>query len=67
MDGIKNEIVETNDGKEGEYGKNFMRIKFDTDDDLQQMNKKLRFPTMIIVVRSVFEEYGKYYPQIYLD
>ena len=35
MDGIKNEIVETNDGKEGEYGKNFMRIKFDADDDLQ--------------------------------
>ena len=35
MDGIKNEIVETNDGKEGEYRKNFMRIKFDTDDDLQ--------------------------------
>ena len=67
MDGIKNEIVATNDGKEGDYGKNFMRIKFDTDDDLQLINKQLKFPTMIIVVRSVFEEYGKYYPQIHLD
>ena len=40
-----------------------MKIKFDTDDDLP-LNKKLKFPTMTIVIRSVFEEDGKYYPQI---
>ena len=40
-----------------------MKIKFDTDDDLQ-LNKNLKFPTMAIVIRSVFEEDGRYYPQI---
>ena len=33
-DEIKNKIETTNGGKEGEYGKNFMKIKFDTDDNL---------------------------------
>ena len=40
-----------------------MKIKFDTDDDLP-LDKKLKFPTMTIVIRSVFEEDGKCYPQI---
>ena len=43
-----------------------MKIKFDTDDDLP-LDKQLKFPTMTIVVRSVFEDEGKFYPQVYLD
>ena len=43
-----------------------MKIKFESDDDLP-LNKQLKFPTMTIVVRSVFKEDGKYYPQIYLN
>ena len=43
-----------------------MEIKFDSDDDLP-LNKQLKFPTMTVVVRSVFEEDGKLYPGIYLD
>ena len=43
-----------------------MNIKFDTDDDLP-LNKPLKFPTMAIIARSVFEEDRKFYPQIYLD
>ena len=42
-----------------------MKIKFDSDD--LSLNKQLKFPTMTIVVRSVFEKDGKYYPQVYLD
>ena len=34
-DGIKNKIETINDGKKGEYGKDFMKIKFDTDHDLR--------------------------------
>ena len=52
-------------GKEDEYGKNVMKIKFDTDYDLA-WNKPLNFATVTIVAGSVFEE-DKYYPQIYLD
>ena len=43
-----------------------MKIFHDLDDDLP-LNKQLKFPTMAIVVRSVFEDGGKYYPQVYLD
>ena len=52
--------------KKGGYGKDLMKIKFDTDDDLP-LNKPLKLLMLTIVVRSVFEEYGKFYPQIYLD
>ena len=56
-----------NGGKTAEYGKDFMTVKFDSDDDDLPLNKQLKFPTMTIFVRSVFEEEGKFYPQAYLD
>ena len=62
-DGVKNKIETINGGKEGENGKDFMKIKFDTDDDLP-LNKQLKFSTITIVDRSVFEEDDKYYPWI---
>ena len=65
-DGIKNEIETINGGKEGKYDEDFMKIKFDTDDDLP-LNKLLKLYMLTIVVRSALEEDSKYYPQIYLD
>ena len=53
-DGIKNEIETINDRKSSEYGKDFMKMKFDSDDDLP-LSKQLTFPTMTIVARSDFE------------
>ena len=64
--GIKNEIETINWSKEGEYREDFMKIKFDTDDNLP-LNKTLKFHNMAIVIRYVFEEDGKFYAQIYLD
>ena len=43
-----------------------MTIKFDSDDNLP-LNKPLKFHSMTITIRSVFEEYGKFYPQVLLD
>ena len=43
-----------------------MKIKFDTDDNLK-LNKFLKLRILTIIFRSVFEEDGKLYPQIYLD
>ena len=43
-----------------------MTIKFDSDDDLP-LNKPLKFHSMTITIRSVFEEYGKFYAQVLLD
>ena len=43
-----------------------MKIKFDPDDNLPS-NKVLKFHAVIIIIRSVFERDGKYYPQIFPD
>ena len=37
-----------------------MKIKFNSDDDLS-LNKSLKFRTMTIIIRSVFEDDGKFY------
>ena len=44
--------------------KDFMKIKFNSDDDLL-LNKALKFHAMTITIRSVFEEDGKLYPQVF--
>ena len=64
-DGIKNEIKAINGGKENDYGKDYMKIKFNSDNDLP-LNKPLKFHAMTIIIRSVFEEGGKLYPQVFL-
>ena len=46
--------------------KNYARIGVNTDDDLP-LNKPLKFPTLTIIIRCVFQEGEKLYPQIYLD
>ena len=43
-----------------------MKIKFDTDNNLS-LNKTMKLHNMAIIIRSVFEEDDKFYPQIYLD
>ena len=63
-DGIKNEIETINGSEVGEYDKDFMKIKFDTDDDLP-LNKQLKFHMSTIVIRSVFEDEGKFYPSLF--
>ena len=65
-DGIKSKIKAINGGKENEYGKDYMKIKFNSDDNLP-LNKTLEFHVMTIIIRSVFEEDGKLYPQLFLD
>ena len=63
-DGIKNEIENINGGKLGEYDKDFMKMKFDTDDNLP-LSKPLKLHLLTIIVRCIFEEDGKFYPQLY--
>ena len=63
-DGIKNEIKAINEGEENNYGKDYMKIKFSFNDDLP-LNKPLKFHAMTIIIRSVFEEGGKRYRQVF--
>ena len=62
---IKNKINGIN-VSEGDYEKDVMKMKFDSDDDLP-LNKPLKFCAMTIITRSVFEEDGKLYSQVFLD
>ena len=42
------------------------KLNFNSDDDLP-LNKTLKFHAMTIIIRSVFEENGKLYSQVFLD
>ena len=42
------------------------KIKFNSDDDLP-LSKQLTFHIMTITIRSISDEDGKLYPQVFLD
>ena len=58
--GIRGKIKEVTSG-DLNYEKNYMKIKFNSDDDAL-LNKLLKFHLMTITIRSVFKEDGKFYP-----
>ena len=64
--GIKDQIKKINNGSVGEYDKDYMKIKFDSDDNLL-LNKILKFRVLTIIIRNIFEKDDKYYPRIFLD
>ena len=49
-----------------DYDKKYMKIKFDSDDNLP-LNKTIEIILVTIVVIAVFHENNKYYPQDFLD
>ena len=55
--------VEKIDNKPGEYEKDYTKINFNSDNNLP-LNKMLKLHNLTIIVRSVFEKDGKYYPQL---
>ena len=50
--------------KKNDYGKNYMKIKFNSDDELP-LNKPVKFHAMTIIIRSVFEEDSTLYPELF--
>ena len=60
---IRNKIKQIS-GDECDYQKDYMKIIFNSDDDLP-LNKELKFHN--ITIRSVFEEDGKLYAEVFLD
>ena len=63
--GIKNKIEAVSSG-ECDYEKDLMKIKFNSDDDLL-LNKPLKLHMMTVTIRSVLEEDGKLYLQVFLN
>ena len=64
--GIKDCTRKIDNGKLGDYDKDLMQIKFNSDDDIP-LNKQLNFLTITVCIRNIFEKDGKYYPQFFLD
>ena len=65
-EGVKKEIETINGGEKIEYGKDYMKIRFKSNDDLP-LNKPIKLRLLTIIIRSVFSEDGKFYPQLFLD
>ena len=63
--GIRDKIKEIS-SSECDYEKDYMKIQFNSDDNLP-LNKPLKFHNMTVTIRSVFEEDGKLYSQVFLD
>ena len=59
-------LIQCNSIKVGKYEEDFMKMKFNSDDNLP-LNKILKLHNMTIVIRSDFQEDGKYYPDVFLD
>ena len=65
FNGIKY-YVKKADNSDGVYDKDYMKIKFSSDDDIP-LNKQINFLTITVIIKCVFKKDGKYYPQVYLD
>ena len=55
-----------NGDKEIDYEKDYMKIKFNSDENVS-FNKSLKSHLMTISIRCIFSEDGKLYPQLFLD
>ena len=67
FDGIKEIVKKINDYSQPiKYDGNYMKIKFNTDDNIP-LNKNIYFPTITIIMRSITQKDGKYYPQLFLN
>ena len=60
------QIFEENTDDIVQYDQDYMRIKFESNDNLLPDNF-VNTHQVIITVRSVFAQNGKFYPQLFLD
>ena len=51
--GTKDCIEKINNNKLGEYDRDYMKIKFNSDDDIP-LNKQLNFPTITSIIHRIF-------------
>ena len=63
---VKHKIKKINGGEETDYRKDYIKIKFESDDDLP-LNEPIIFYEMHIFVRFVFKEDDKLYLELFLD
>ena len=64
--GILEQIKKINNGLVNEWGKDYMKIKFDLNNNIP-LNKILKFAALTIVIRCAFDNVANYHPQDFLD
>ena len=64
-DEIKEQIELITDDKVTKYGKDFMKIRLKTNDDLP-LNEIINIPVCEVIVSSIFKEDNEYHPQVLL-
>ena len=52
--------------KNSDDDEKYMKIKFNSYEELP-LNKTIEITSIIIVVTTIFLQYNKYYPQVFLD
>ena len=63
--GVKKKLKQLMVTKKVECGKDLKKIRFESNDDLP-MNKPMKLRLSTILIRSLFSEDGKFYPQLFL-
>ena len=63
---VKKEIETINDGQKIEYEKDYMKIRFKSNDDLL-LNKPIKLRLLTMIIGCVVSEDDKFYPQLFLD
>ena len=58
--------IKENTGGIVQYDKDYMRIKFESNDNLATDNT-VNMHLVAIIIRSVFAQNGRFYPQLFLD
>ena len=66
LEGLKKEIGVITGGEKVKYGKDLKKIRFGSNDDLP-MNQHIKLRLLTIIIRCVFNEDVKFYPQLFLD
>ena len=64
-DEIKKQIELITDNEIISYSKDFMKIRFKTNDDVP-LNRIINIPVCVVTVSSVFKKVNEYYPQVLL-
>ena len=58
--------IEKNTGGIVQYDKDYMKIKFESNDNLP-IDNIVNMHQVTIIIRSIFAQNGKFYPQLFLD
>ena len=65
-EGVKKKIKTFNGDEKTEYGKDFLKIRFKSNDDVP-LNKPIKLRLLTIIMRCVISGDGKFHPQLLLD